>query len=88
MKKLLISSVIVLSGCATSVPVTMNFPQAPETLRTQCEALKQADPTTTKLSALVGTVAENYGMYQECQVKVEEWNRWYESQKKIYESVK
>lgn len=88
MKKLILCSVLVLSGCATSVPVTMNFPQAPESLRTRCEALKEIDPTTTKLSSMIGTVAENYGMYQECQIKVDAWNQWYDSQKKIYEGVK
>ena len=88
MKKLLLCGVFVLSGCTTTVPVTMNFPQAPESLRAQCIALKQMDPTTTKLSSLVGTVAENYGMYQECQIKVDAWNQWYETQKKIHEGVK
>lgn len=88
MKKLLICSVLVLSGCATNVPVTMSFPQAPETLKERCESLKEIDPTTTKLSSLVGVVAENYGMYQECQIKLDAWIQWYDSQKKIYESVK
>jgi hypothetical protein len=88
MKKLLICSVIALSGCATSVPVTMSFPQAPEDLKVSCPNIKLLDPATTKLSTVVGVVSENYGQYQECQIKVNGWIQWYESQKKIYESVK
>ena len=88
MKKLLICSVIALSGCATSVPVTMSFPQAPEDLKVSCPDIKLLDPATTKLSTVVGVVGENYGQYQECQIKVNGWIQWYESQKKIYESIK
>lgn len=88
MKKLLICSILALSGCATSVPVTMSFPQVPEELKIACPSLKEIDPTTTKLSTVVTTVTENYGTYQECQIKVDAWIQWYDSQKKIYESVK
>ena len=79
---------IALTGCATSVPVTMSFPQAPEDLKVACSDIKLLNPATTKLSEVVGVVGENYGQYQECQIKINGWIQWYESQKKIYESVK
>lgn len=88
MKYIIIALALCLTGCATSVPVTMSFPQVPEDLKIACPALKQVEPGTTKLSAIVSTVAENYGQYQECQIKVDAWIQWYDSQKKIYESVK
>lgn len=88
MKYTVILLAMLLTGCATSVPVTMNFPQVPEELKVACPALKEVDPGTTKLSVVIGTVSENYGQYQECQIKVDAWVQWYDSQKKIYESVK
>ena len=88
MRKLLICTILALSGCATSVPVTMNFPQVPEDLKIACPDIKLVDPATTKLSTVVSVVSENYGQYQECQIKVNAWVQWYDSQKKIYESVK
>ena len=88
MRKLLICSILALSGCATSVPVKMSFPQVPEDLKVACPDIKLVDPDTKKLSTVIGVVSENYGAYQECQIKVNAWVLWYDSQKKIYEDVK
>jgi hypothetical protein len=43
---------------------------------------------TTKLSDVVDIVVTNYGQYKECQVKVDSWIDWYNTQKQIFESVK
>jgi hypothetical protein len=86
-KLLLVGAFVLLSGCATTVPVTMSFPQAPEDLKVACPNLKQTQPTT-KLSEVVTVVTENYGQYQECQIKVNAWIQWYNSQKKIFEGIK
>ena len=88
MKKLLLVGIILLSGCATSVPITMSFPQVPEEFKKTCPALKEVDPNTTKLSEVISVVSENYGTYQECKIQVDNWIEWYETQKKIFESVK
>ena len=88
MKKLLLIGVIMLAGCATSVPVKMNFPQVPEDLLQACPSLKTVDPSTTKLSDVISVVSENYGTYQECKIKVDFWVQWYNSQKKIFEDIK
>ena len=88
MKYFVLVSVLFLSACASSVPVTMSFPQAPETLTEACPDLQQLDSTTKKLSEVVEVVSKNYGQYQECQVKVDSWIDWYNTQKKIFESIK
>ena len=88
MKKLSLLLLFVLSGCYTTVPVKMSFPQVPAELATPCPDLLLLEPDTKKLSEVVAVVAKNYGQYQECQVKVEAWTDWYNTQKNIFESVK
>jgi hypothetical protein len=88
MKYIIIALALCLSACATSVPVTMNFPQVPEELKASCPDLKTIPEGTTKLSEVVTVVTENYGQYQECKIKIDAWTQWYNSQKKIFESIK
>lgn len=88
MKYTIITLALFLSACATSVPVTMNFPQVPEELKTSCPDLKNIPEGTTKLSEVVTVVTENYGQYQECKIKIDAWTQWYNSQKKIFEGIK
>ena len=89
MKRLLILllPVVLLTGCL-DVPVARHFPEVPQDLLVACPDLKLVDPNTTKLSDVVGVVAENYGQYQECKIKVDTWIEWYKSQKEIFDSVK
>ena len=89
MKRLLVLllPVVLLTGCL-DVPVTRHFPEVPAELLVACPDLKLIDPNTTKLSDVVGVVAENYGQYAECKSKVDLWAEWYKSQKQIFESVK
>jgi hypothetical protein len=89
MKKLLtVCAFILLSGCATTVPVSLSFPQVPEDLKTACPDLKPVPEGTTKLSEVVSVVTVNYGQYQECRIKIDAWTQWYNSQKKIFEGIK
>jgi hypothetical protein len=39
MRNLLLAGLLLLTGCATSVPVTMSFPQVPEALAKPCDLL-------------------------------------------------
>lgn len=78
---------LLLAGCL-STPVKRNFPDVPADMKIACPALKEVDPTTTKLSDVVSTVSENYGTYQECKIKVDIWLEWYSSQREIFNSVK
>ena len=87
-KLLLVGAFVLLSGCATTVPVTMNFPQVPEELKTSCPDLKTIPEGTTKLSEVVSAVTVNYSQYQECKIKIDAWTQWYNSQKKIFEGIK
>ena len=87
MKHLLILTVL-LAGCSTSVPVKRTFPTVPSELVQECPDLKSVAEDTTKLSEVLTVVAENYGQYKECQIKVDLWHDWYEKQKKIFDEVK
>lgn len=80
--------VVLLSGCATSVAVKMKFPDVPTDLTTACPDLQQVDPATTKLSEIVSTVSANYEQYYICKDRVDNWIDWYNTQKKIFDSIK
>jgi hypothetical protein len=84
MKKLLI--LLLLSGCATVVPVKAKFPEVPELLTQKCSALSKVDDSA-KLSEITKTIANNYTSYYECAVLVDGWNEWYQIQKNIYENA-
>jgi hypothetical protein len=86
-KLFLIPFLIVLSGCATKVPVAMKFPAAPESLLITCKNLEQVKPNEEQLSEMLKVVVTNYGQYHECRAKVEAWIEWYKSQKEIHDSV-
>ncbi len=77
-----------LTGCSTTVPVVAKFPNAPKSLTEQCPTLKKIESEPTSIVDLHKTVVENYTLYHECAVKVDQWNEWYVKQKKIFESVK
>jgi hypothetical protein len=87
MKILLLTTILILSGCSTA-PVVMKFPEVPEALMQRCEPLDKVPADTKQLSTTAEVVIKNYGKYHVCRIKVEEWQEWYQSNKKIYESVK
>lgn len=89
MKTLILSLAVLLSGCSVMVPVKNKFPEAPASLRTQCEALRTVDAKDkTAITELLKVVVQNYTLYYECSTRVEGWNEWYEAQKKIFDSAK
>lgn len=84
MKKLfLISTVIILTGCATAVPVKQKFPEAPADMFDACPDLTLTPPTQ-KLSDVLKVVTDNYSKYHECQLSVDSWIKWYKVQREIY----
>ncbi len=87
MKYLILAFAVLLTGCATA-PVVMKFPEVPEALMQQCEDLNKIPADTKQLSVTAETIVKNYSKYHNCRIKVEEWQEWYRSNKKIYESVK
>ena len=86
MKKLVIISMLLLSGCSTTVPVKAKFPEAPDMLMTKCPALSQVKEDA-KLSEIATSVSNNYTLYYECAVIARGWQDWYQIQKNIYEKV-
>jgi hypothetical protein len=84
MKYLLL--ILILTGC-TTVPVTAKFPEAPNELLQKCPALKQLEEDV-KLSDVAKNITYNYTLHYECVIKYDAWIEWYQSQKKIFESVK
>ena len=84
MKYLLLT--LLLVGC-TSVPVKQKFPEVPNVMREKCPQLKSIDDSA-KLSDIAKTITESYTTYDECAIKNDAWLEWYDTQKKIYESVK
>ncbi len=88
MKYLLVSLVLLLSACTTTVPVVAKFPDAPGILAQEaCPQLQKlgSDP---KLSDIAKTVDANYTLYYTCAFKLEAWQKWYREQKIIYEGFK
>jgi hypothetical protein len=88
MKKTFLILAVVLSGCATSVPVTMKFPDVPKELLVSCPDLKTVDPETKKLSEILNIVVDNYAQYYNCKSNVDDWIEWYNTQKDISNKVK
>lgn len=89
MKRLLIlASVLLLTACSTTVPVKRTFPDVPAELKASCPELKEVPEGTTELSKTLAVVVDNYGLYKECQIKVDLWTEWYTKQKEIFDSVK
>lgn len=87
-KLLLVCAVVMLTGCATSVPVKMKFPEVPKELLETCQDLSTVDPTSKKLSDVVSSVTDNYEKYYDCKATVDDWITWYNGQKQIWESIK
>lgn len=76
---------VLLAGCTTTVPVARKFPEAPQTLLTQCPELKKLEKENPLLSEVIKSVTENYTLYHECSLKNDAWIEWYNMQKKNFE---
>jgi hypothetical protein len=78
---------LLLSGCSTTVPVVAKFPKAPSELVERCPDLIPL-VADAKLSDVAKSIVNNYTLYYQCSVKIDAWNEWYESQKKLFEELK
>lgn len=88
MRKLLLISVLLLTGCATAIPVKMSFPQLPEALTKPCDRLLPMAADKRELSDLLENTTDNYAKAKECNAKANAWKEWYDTQRKIFEEVK
>jgi len=77
--------VLLLAGCAATVPVKQAFPTAPPELLKLCPSLTTIDTPEVKLSELLNVVSANYTKYYECSNILEAWISWYNQNKKISE---
>lgn len=89
MKRLILICALLLSACASNSPHgNMPWPDTPDDLKVTCPDLKQVDPNTTKLSDALNVITSNYTDYYSCKAKVNNWIEWYNSQQKIFNSIK
>lgn len=76
-----------MTGCSTTVPVTVKFPSAPELMLNKCPKLKTIEVDTVSIIDFTKTVTLNYTSYHECATKSDAWIEWYHEQKKIFEEA-
>ena len=88
MKYLVLVIMFVITGCSTSVPVKMKFPEAPAALMEKCEELEKIPADTKQLSVTAVSVIKNYSKYHQCKIKVDEWQEWYKANKEIFDNIK
>ncbi len=88
MKYLAICLAVLLTACSTTVPIKPKFPEVPKALTERCESLRKIEGDRVAITEMLKVVVQNYTLYYECSTKVEGWQEWYDTQKKIYESVK
>jgi len=92
MKSIVAISMLFLSGCALFgsdriMPVTMNFPQAPEPLLLEPEKLDPLPEDAKELTELLENSTVNYGKHRELQMKYLQWQRWYEQHRRIHKET-
>ena len=88
MKYITVLSALLLTACTTAVPIKPKFPEAPQVLKDKCEQLRKIEGDKVAITEMLKVVIHNYTLYYECSTKVEGWQEWYDTQKKIYESIK
>jgi hypothetical protein len=83
-----VASILLITGCSTTVPVTARFPDAPILILEKCPQLKTIEGESVSIIDFTKTVTLNYTTYYECAVKSDAWIEWYQIQKKIFEEIK
>lgn len=79
---------LLLTGCAsTTVPVTMNFPQAPDPILMEPEKLDPLPEDSKAVTDLLENSTVNYGKYRELQLKYLQWQRWYETNRRLHQET-
>ena len=80
--------ILMLQGCAsTTVPVTMNFPKAPEPLLLEPEKLDPLPEDAKEVTDLLENSTVNYGKHRELQIKYLQWQRWYETNRRLHKET-
>ena len=84
----LLGLITLLTACSTAVPLTQNFPDAPDLLMEKCPALRTIQGEKVTIIEFTKTVSENYMTYYQCAGKQEAWIDWYNQQKNIWDETK
>lgn len=80
---------LAISGCGMfQSTVKPKWPDAVPELKEKCPDLVTLEGDKIAITELLKAVVKNYQLYHECSLKNDGWNKWYEEQKKIYESIK
>lgn len=87
MNKYVVVLLLGMTGCTTAVPVTVKFPEVPNTLLEPVPVLKPLNSDKHELSDLLENVTENYGTYYDIREKLNAWQFWYKTQKHIYDKI-
>lgn len=87
MRTALLGLACFLTACSTAVPLTQNFPDAPDMLKEKCPELKTIQGEKVSIVDFTRVVSENYTTYYQCAAGKEAWIDWYNQQKKIWEQV-
>ena len=77
-----------VTACSTAVPLTQNFPDAPDMLKEKCPELKTIQGEKISIVDFTKVVSENYTTYYQCAGRTDAWIDWYNKQKKIWEDTK
>jgi len=86
---LILSLALSLAGCSTAfLSAKPKWPEAVKELQEPCPDLKKIEGDKVAITELLKSIVQNYSLYHQCSLKNDGWNKWYEDQKKIYESVK
>ena len=88
MKILILLPLFFIVGCAsTTVPVTMNFPEAPEPLLLEPEKLDPLPEDAKEMTDLLENSTVNYGKHRELQIKYLQWQRWYNTNRRLHKET-
>ena len=85
--KYIVLLTLILGGCASTVPITQQFPEAPKTLLEHCKPLRAA-PQGIELSEFIKIVVDNYTEYHICSTNNSAWIEWYQMQQRIFNKDK
>lgn len=85
---ILLFLVLAMTGCAsTTVPVTMNFPEAPEPILMEPEKLDPLPEDAKEMTDLLENSTVNYGKHRELQLKYQQWQRWYDTHRRLHKET-
>ncbi len=83
----ILTLMLLVTGCSTTVPVARKFPEVPQDLKQACPTLQQT-PAEAAFSDILSIVTTNYALYHECRARQDAWIEWYDAQKKVFDEVK